>query len=235
MTRRQVPVIIERMNTSTKRKTWDQRLFTVLWIWMTIRTIIPWLVTYRLTLEGDGYSWGSSYFGRMFHSSGLARPDFLVIYILLALSLFLMWQLRNQRFRLAAPLLVAFLGFFAADAVYELMAGEPVMFHGDTLGVHLNVSVLFFVLQFGLFAIALAWWYGVRDIDRGPGPQPLTNLKRWLVRLCVVLAPIQIMLLVAGEPHAMTDEIGVILTILQWLFLAYALYPGSNYRRIIDS
>jgi hypothetical protein len=234
MTRPRVPAIIEYMKTKTMNKTWDQCLFLILWIWMAIRTIIPWLVTYRLTLEGDGYAWGSSYFGRMFHSSGLARPDFLVIYVLLALSLFLMWQLRKQNFRLAVPLLVLFLGFFAADAVYELVAGEPVMFHGDTLGVHLNVSALFFVLQFGMFAISLAWWYGVRDVDRGPGPRPLSGPKQWIVRLCVVLVPIQITLLVVGEPHGLTDEIGVILTILQWLLLAYALYPGSAYRRSIE-
>lgn len=76
-------------DTITARR-WDQRLFIVLWIWVSFRTLLPWLVFFRLTFEGSSYSWGSEYFGRMFHSAGLARPDFLVIYALLAVSLYVL-------------------------------------------------------------------------------------------------------------------------------------------------
>ena len=75
------------MTNATNDSRWNQRLFTILWVWISFRTILPWLVFYRLTFEGNTYSWGSAYFGRMFHSSGLARPDFLVIYALLAVPL----------------------------------------------------------------------------------------------------------------------------------------------------
>ena len=45
--------------------------FTLLWSWIAIRTALPWLVFFRLTFEGDSYSWGTSYFGHQFYSSGL--------------------------------------------------------------------------------------------------------------------------------------------------------------------
>jgi len=211
-------------------KRWDQRLFTLLWAWMVFRTLLPWLVTYRLTLEGNTYSWGADYFGRMFHSSGLARPDFLLVYAFLAASLFVLWQLRRQHFRIAAPALVAYLGFFAANAAYQWLAGEPMMFHGDTLNVHVNLSVPFFIFNLGFFALALAWWRGVADVPQGPGPRALSRVRRTVAWLCVASTPVQVILLMTGEPHATTDEIGVLMTLAQCALLGWALSPGNDYR-----
>lgn len=219
------------MTASTKTRRWDQRLFTILWIWIAFRTLLPWLVFFRLTFEGDSYSWGSEYFGRMFHSSGLARLDFLVVYALLAVSLCLIWLLRKYDFRLGRPLLLLYLGFFGANALYQLLAGEPVIFQGDTLGVTLNVTIVFFVLNFGMFVLGLAWWWGTRDIQGVGTPQPTGPRKRTIVEACAAFVPVQLALLIFGEPHALTDEIGVLGTLLQWALLAYALYPGSGYRR----
>ena len=78
---------VQTMGASAVTRTWDQRVFTLLWIWLAFRTLLPWLVFFRLTFEGDSYSWGAEYFGRMFHSSGMSRPDFLLVYALLAVSL----------------------------------------------------------------------------------------------------------------------------------------------------
>ena len=218
------------MSDNTVKTTWDQRLFTVMWVWLSFRTILPWLVFFRLTFEGDSYSWGVDYFGTMFHSSGLARADFLVIYALLAMNLFLLHHLRKHNFRLVAPALVGYLGFFAADALYALIRGEPIIFQGDTLGVTVNLSTPFFVMQFGMFSLAIAWWLGVRNIVSGPGPQPMANYKQVIVKICIAAVPVQLVLLIFGEPHALTDEIGVIVTILQWMLLAFAFYPGAKYR-----
>jgi len=218
------------MSNADTGKTWDQRIFTTLWIWLSFKTLLPWLVFFRLTFEGDSYSWGTSYFGHMFRSSGLSRPDFLVIYAMLAVSLYLLFLLRKHNVRLAGILLALFLGFFAADAAHEFMVGEPLIFQGDTLGVTVDLTILFFIFQFGMFALALVWWWGSRDVSLGSGPQAMANYKRVIVKICIAIVPVQLGLLIFGEPHALTDEIGVILTMLQWVMLAFALYPGSNYR-----
>lgn len=218
------------MSSSITGKTWDQRVFTILWVWMSFKTLLPWLVFFRLTFEGDSYSWGMEYFGHMFYSSGLARADFLVIYALLASSLYLLFLLRRHNIRLAGLLLTIFLGFFAADAAYAFLAGEPMIFQGDTLGVTVDLTILFFIFQFGMFALALAWWWGSRDVSRGAGPQAMANYKKIMVKICIAIVPVQLVLLIFGEPHELTDEIGVILTLSQWAMLAFALYPGSGYR-----
>ena len=218
------------MSTNSITKPWNQRLFAVLWIWISFRTILPWLVFFRLTFEGDSYSWGTEYFGHMFYSSGLARLDFLVVYALLTVSLFLLWQLRKHHFKLAGPMVLLYLGFFAANALYQLLAGQPMIFEGDTLGVKVDLSIPFFVLNFGMFALGVAWWLGVRDLPQGAGPQAMASYKRFIVTACIFFVPIQLALLMLGEPHELTDEIGVIGTLLQWFLLAFAMYPGSKYR-----
>lgn len=218
------------MTDSSAPTRWDQRLFAILWTWIAFRTALPWLVFFRLTFEGSGYSWGTSYFGRTFHSSGLARLDFLVVYALLAVSLLIFWRLRLHDFRLGRPLALLYLAFFAADALWALRSGDPIIFQGDTLGVTLNVTILFFVLNIGLLAVGLAWWWGARDVSRGAGPRPMTPARRNVVRACIGFVPVQLALLIFGEPHELTDEIGVIGTLLQWVLLAWAFYPGSRYR-----
>lgn len=212
------------------RKSWDQRLLTVLWVWVSFRTLLPWLVFFRLTFEGDSYSWGTTYFGKMFHSSGLARIDFLLVYALLAAGIFLLYHLRRFNFRLAAPLLVFYLGIFAADALYELVAGEPVIVRGDTLDVTINVSIPFFILNFGMFLVGAVWWAGVRDVAVVARPTSMVNYKRFLVKVCIAIVPVQLILLIFGEPHGLTDEIGVVMTLLQGATVAFAFYPGSAYR-----
>ncbi len=218
------------MTADNPTKSWHQRLFTVLWLWISFRTVLPWLVFFRLTFEGDSYSWGSRYFGHMFHSSGLARLDFLVVYALLAMGVFLLYHLSRYNFRVAVPAVLAYLGLFAANALYDLFLGEPIIFQGDTLGVTLNVTVVFFVLQFGMLLVGIAWWYGTRGV-KPASPKPMAKYKKTIVKACIAYLPVQLILLIFGEPHELTDEIGVITTLLQGALLAFAFYPGSGYRQ----
>ena len=209
-------------------KRWDQRLYVVLWAWIAFKTLIPWLVFFRLTFEGDTYRWGTQYFGRGFYSSGFERADFLLIYGLLAIGIFILWCLRGYRFSVAGPLVFLYLGILAADAAYQLIRGVPIIFQGDTLGIKVDISLPFYGLQFLMFGLALAWWCGVRR--RNPDrPARLAGHRRNIVIACVLYIPLQIALLVLGEPHGTTDVIGVVGTLLQWGLLAYAWYPGSEY------
>lgn len=161
----------------------------------------------------------------------MARRDFLVVYALLAVSLVLLWLLRKHDLRLGRPLLLLYLGFFATNAVYQLVAGEPMIFQGDTLGVTVDMTLPFFILNFGMFALAVAWWWSTRDLKQGAGPQSLAPNKRNIVKACIIFVPIQLTLLIFGEPHALTDEIGVIGTVLQWVGFSRS---GRNSARAIS-
>ena len=200
-----------------------------MWAWVAFKTLLPWLVFFRLTFEGDTYRWGTQYFARSFYSTGLERPDFLLIYALLAFGIFLLMQLRIYHFRLAAPLLVIYLGVFAADAVFQLWSGATIVFQGDTLGIRVNITLPYFVLQIGLFIVALAWWSAIRGIDVG-SIRPLEGVRKSVAFACSSFIPIQVALLVIGEPHGVTDQVGVVGTLLQWALLAWAFFPGGHYR-----
>lgn len=218
------------MNDKARTTTWDQKLFVVLWIWVCFRTLLPWLVFFRLTFEGNSYRWGTSYFGHSFHSSGLDRADFMLVYALLASGLLILFFLREFRFNVAAPLMVGLLATHAADAFFELVAGDPVIFQGDTLGIRMNISAPFFALSFAMFALAIAWWMGVRNVAAKRNVSRLTPARKRIVQACVLAVPLQLTLLMSGEPHGTTDQLGVILTILQGGLLSLALYPGNAYR-----
>ena len=207
----------------------DQQLYAVLWAWIAFKTLIPWLVFFRLTLEGDSYRWGTQYFGWTFYSSGFARTDFLLIYVLLAIGIALLWLMRNYQFKLAGPMLFLFLGILAADAAYQFIRGVPIVFQGDTLGINVDISLPFYGLQFLMFALSAAWWFAIRDLAPAR-PARLTGHRRMIVRICLLYIPVQIALLLLGEPHGTTDVIGVIGTLVQWGLLAYAFYPGPDYR-----
>ena len=87
-----------------------------------------------------------------------------------------------------------------------------------------------FALQFGMFALSVAWWSSIRRSVGNAPPRALTSKKKAIVKACLAFLPIQLILLIFGEPHGLTDETGVIGTMLQWVLLAYAFYPGSEYR-----
>lgn len=67
----------------------------------------------------------------------------------------------------------------------------------------------------------------IRDLRSGRRREALawtrTN-KGWGWTL-ISLLPIQFVLLRFGQPHGTTDQIGVVLTILQWLMVGAALRP----------
>ena len=60
----------------------------------------------------------------------------------------------------------------------------------------------------------------------------MSKIKRNIVKACIAFVPVQLALLIFGAPHELTDEIGVIGTMLQWALLAYVLYPGNRYRPV---
>lgn len=217
------------MTDSITRRSWDGRLFAVVWLWIAFRTIVPWLVTFRLTLERAGYSWGSDYFGHQFHSSGLARPDFLLITHC--------WPSVFPGPDAQAASLQAG-GAAACDLSRNLRRGCTLSAHprralileGDTLGLQVNLTILFFILQFGMFAVAIFWWFGIRDLSSGPGTPPLSERRKAVFKVCLAAIPVQIFLLVVGKPHALTDKISVLLTIANWFVLMWVFYPKANYR-----
>ena len=59
---------------------------------------------------------------------------------------------------------------------------------------------------------------------------PLQHANRVLLALTLALLPIQFFLLRVGEQHGTNDQIGVLLTMLQWVALNVALATNRSKR-----
>jgi hypothetical protein len=74
----------------------------------------------------------------------------------------------------------------------------------------------------------------VRDARRASPRPALTDWThrntRWVLALAALL-PMQFVLLRIGEPHGSTDQIGVLITIVQWFLLSIALRASGRFSR----
>jgi hypothetical protein len=163
----------------------------------------------------------------MFRAAGWEPDAWLLVFksALLVFLIFLAYRRNNGLFRV---LLVLWTVALAADAVYGFVANPSALeFHGDTLGIHLNLGWPVVAIAIGFALLAVYW------VLRNPAPRPSATVPAWgprnrkLLALLLVLLPIQFVLLRFGEPHGTTDAIGVLLTIAQCPLLALALYPWS--------
>jgi hypothetical protein len=192
-----------------------------------------WLPFVRGLMDGESYSWGNSLLGVSFSGSGIGG-DFYYIVINTVLGILLMFSFYWVRQRLLFyTLLIVWHGSMIANAFYEVFAGQGYYFHGDTLGLHLNLSYV--ILPFMVLVGSLAVLIIVRDrkVYFKAGWTKKNNY--WLMMLLIPL-PVQYFLLSAGDPHGTTDQAGVTLALLQVLLVsrplkAYAFdypeQPGS--------
>jgi len=192
--------------------------------WTALTTIIFWLPTVRGAFDGPSYRWGL--FG--FSGSGMAGAWWLpVLGSLAALAArSLAWRggLRPASLLIAAWHLMLFAGVVYAAATNP----DDFRLQGDTMGINISLALVGPAL-FGAGA-ALAIYVGVRvlrgDIAARREAWAPSN-TRWLVALLALL-PVQFILLRYGSAGSTADQIGVLLTIAQWLLLDRALRPRAG-------
>jgi hypothetical protein len=201
-------------------------LLVVTAVWM----ILTWLPLIRGLFDGPSYEWGVSFFGRSFGGAGLSSDAWvLVLQMLLGGGiLYLGYRGPRQPFH---GLILIWLGFHAANFLYSSLTDpEALMFHGDTLGVHVNLGYGVVAVFGAFFVLALAWVW--RDLKTKPAwPKAVwTGRNRALWWVAGALLPIQFVLLRFGEPHGLTDQVGVMLTMAQWAVVQGALYPWGAWK-----
>jgi hypothetical protein len=112
---------------------------------------------------------------------------------------------------------------------------EEYRFRGDTLGVDISLAWVR-PLFFGGFALLSVLWV-IRDLRRAreKAIPEWNHTNRILLLLAISFLPIQFVLLRYGEPHGTTDQIGVILTMLQWLLINLGLFPWLKSRTAVNN
>ena len=206
--------------------TWKpDRILKVILIWTMFTMLLVWLPLVRGVMDGDSYKWGGIFWGMDFRGSGV-RGDYWVL-ILQALFgialLYLGWRGARQPFHW---LLLLWQVPMALQAFHNAFTyPDDYRFQGDTLGVDISLAWVGPLLFGGVALLSLFWV--VRDLrrNREKAVPEWTRANRIFLFLVLALLPVQFVLLRFGEPHGPRDQVGVILTMVQWLFITLALFP----------
>lgn len=202
------------------------RLLKAILIWTAFVGVFFWLPTVRGLMDGPSYEWGLGVIG----GSGLGGDYWVIalVAIFTAATLYLGW--RGGRGPFAALLLLWHVPFGLlglAGVLFYLDAIPPL--RGDTLDF--EMSLTWAALIPTLFAAMAIWWV-VRQRRGGQAgdrqPHAWTAANRVIGLIAVALVPVQFFLLRPGEPHDATDQLGVLLTMLQWTLLNLAVVPWRS-------
>jgi len=195
---------------------------TILLFIVSFTFLVVWLPFVRSLFDGVSYHWGRDYFGYQLSGDGInTNYIFLILEVILYTSIFYgIYWMKNRKllFALVGVWLVHIFG----NLLYEGLMGE-MMFHGDALNVHLDLTYLVLILTLvSLFLIIISW--KKESAFSSPG---ISWNKRNKLMAMIILGPlpVQLVLLQMGEPQQTTDQIGVVISIVQALAIPFIFLP----------
>lgn len=187
--------------------------------WVTLVFLFAWLPLVRSIFDGGSYEWGTAHFGAAFRGAGLSGD---LWYLLSKLAIGVLALYGTCRiWRPGLWLACAIVAIYFMDSLQGYLTDPAALiFRGDTLGIEINIGLVAVVLNAlavaAALVILLAWL-------RLPEFRPLSPGSRRALVVLAALLPVQFVLLRFGEPHGTTDQAGVILTLLQWLAVSWAI------------
>lgn len=192
-----------------------------------------WLPFVRGVMDGPSYEWGLGVIG----GSGVAGDYWVIALIVLftATTLFLGWRGGRGPFPVLLLLWHVPFGLLGLAGVLFYRDAIPPL-RGDTLDF--EMSLVWAALIPTVFAALAIWWVVRQRRDRQAfesQPPAWTTANRVIGLLAVALLPVQFWLLRPGEPHDATDQIGVLLTMLQWVLLNLAAAPWRSRSDVLSS
>jgi len=208
-----------------QKRDWLLRIILIL---TSLTMIILWLPLIRGLMDGDTYQWGASFLGKDFGGKGLGGQYWLlVLEAVIAIELvYLGWRGARKPFHW---LLLVWNTTGLLNAFYNAIKfPEDYRIQGDTLGIDVSVAWVGPLFWTTLTLLSILWV--VRDLRR----RSTKETPQWrrangvLLAIAAGLLPIQFLLLRFGEPHSTRDQIGVILTLLQWLLLNLAFVAWGS-------
>jgi hypothetical protein len=117
------------------------------------------------------------------------------------------------------------------NLLFDIAAYGDTEFHGDTLNVHLSLSMI--VIPLGVIALALLVLAIRKDFKSDLSAIPWSRRNRRLALLVFGPLPIQAILLATGEPHGATDQIGVLISIAQCFLIPFVVRPYGRDETIV--
>jgi len=198
------------------------RLHRLLLFWVALSFVLFWLPLVRSIMDGATYEWGVMWWGLRLGGTGL-EGDLWYLAMGVALGIALLWSGSGDGvfFRWVTP---AWMILLLSQAVHlAVTTPEGFVFHGDTLGVRLNLTWI--APTFHAAGLLLFGWWLLGRLREGerPGARTWDATHTRRVLTLAALLPIQFVLLRFGEPHGATDAVGVVITMGQWLAVPWAL------------
>ena len=181
-----------------------------------------WLPFLRCLFDGASYTYGIDYFGFQIVSSGLQWGYLFVLVQLIFYSLlFYGFFFGNNKTLLTIGLVLWFI-HTSGNLGFMLFQEGDIVFHGDTMGVHVSLSAI-------IAPLALLALFGIYQYWKSPfsaGYSWGRRNRKWLLIFLSPL-PLQAIVLYMGQPHETSDEIGVMIAIAQ-AFLAPLVFIPDN-------
>ncbi|MEN2282099.1 ubiquinol cytochrome C oxidoreductase [Algoriphagus sp. SE2] len=193
----------------------------VLSFFISITFMIVWLPFIRSLFDGTSYVWGTEYFGLKLTGAGIT-PSFLFLIIqmsLYALVIFGLYRMRNRKLYFAL-LGIWWLNVFG-NLLFDILKNGDTMFHGDTLNVHISITTIIVPLA----AIAMFLIIQVVRTEKEDISISWTKKNSTLLNIFLAMLPLLFILLYSGEPHGITDQIGVIIAIAQCFYIPMIFKP----------
>ena len=127
-------------------------------------------------------------------------------------------------------LLVTWWFLVFGNLIFDILKNGDTMFHGDTMNVHISISAI--VIPLAVLAVALVIKVIMEDMKQTDVNVEWNSRNRLMLYLILGPLPIQGMLLASGDPHGITDQIGVISCIAQCFLIPFIMRPYKPKARV---
>jgi hypothetical protein len=188
---------------------------------------VVWLPLIRGLMDGDTYQWASTFLGYDFGGTGVRGQYWIVVLeaVVAIAIVYLGWRSPRPPFHW---LLLLWNVSGAINAFYNsIKFPDDYRFQGDTLGI--NVSLAWVAPLFWSVLTILSILWVVRQRRRSDSEHQVSwsRTNTVLTIIALGLLPIQFVLLRLGPHLSRMDQVGVILTLAQWVILNVAFAKRS--------
>ncbi|AZU62495.1 hypothetical protein CHR53_15095 [Neobacillus mesonae] len=200
------------------------RLLHLILIYVMLSGFTYWLPTIRGLFDGPSYSW-SSWMGIVGTGIGGQYWLLLIFTALMTTVVILGWRNTHKPFRW---LLLTWFMLLVIESGSWFFSSETVYLKGDTLGLDLSLGKVIFPFDILFLSLSCVWI--IRDLKSKHSPHRPSwkRLNRNLLILSSSLLPLQFIFLRFFDNYKILDQIGVFLTIFQWILLNLSFYPWKT-------